>query len=51
MPRAQGCARAARVNLALHIRMNGYVQDERYIAIEHREVRCDCLNLAQFQSR
>ena len=45
--RRSSCRGAARVNLALHMRMNGYVQDERYIAIEHRDVRCDCLNLAQ----
>ena len=24
-----------------------YVQDERYIAIEHMDVRCDCVRLAQ----
>ena len=47
MPRAQGSAGAARVNLALRKGMNGYVQDVRYIAIEHMDVRCDCLNLAQ----
>jgi len=28
-------------------RMNGYVQDERYIAIEHMDVRCDCVSFAQ----
>ena len=28
-------------------RMNGYVQDERYIAIEHMDVRRDCVNFAQ----
>ena len=27
-------------------RMNGYVQDERYIAIEHMDVRRDCVNFA-----
>ena len=27
--------------------MNGYVQDERYIAIEHMDVRRDCVNFAQ----
>ena len=27
--------------------MNGYVQDERYIAIEHMDVRRDCVSLAQ----
>ena len=25
----------------------GYVQDERYIAIEHRDVRRDCVSFAQ----
>ena len=28
-------------------RMNGYVQDERYIAGEHMDVRRDCVNFAQ----
>ena len=28
-------------------RMNGYVQDERYIAIEHMDVRRDCVSFAQ----
>ena len=28
-------------------RMNGYVQDERYIAGEHMDVRRDCVSLAQ----
>ena len=28
-------------------RSRGYVQDERYIAIEHRDVRRDCVNFAQ----
>ena len=27
--------------------MNGYVQDERYIAIEHMDVRRDCVSFAQ----
>jgi len=27
-------------------RMNGYVQDERYIAKEHMDVRRDCVNCA-----
>ena len=27
-------------------RMNGYVQDERYIAREHMDVRRDCFKLA-----
>jgi len=26
--------------------MNGYVQDERYIAKEHMDVRRDCVNYA-----
>ena len=26
---------------------NGYVQDERYIAIEHMDVRRDCCSFAQ----
>ena len=47
MPRAQGCAGAACVSLAQRIRTNGYVQDERYIAIEHMDVRRDCVSLAQ----
>jgi len=28
-------------------RMNGYVQDERYIAIEHMDVRRDCVSFAR----
>ena len=44
---AQGCAGAASPKLARHIVMNGYVQDERYIAIEHMDVRRDCVNFAQ----
>ena len=28
-------------------RMNGYVQDERYIAMEHMDVRRDCVSFAQ----
>ena len=43
---AQGCAGAASPKLARHIVMNGYVQDERYIAIEHMDVRRDCVNSA-----
>ena len=30
-------------------RTNGYVQDERYIAIEHMDVRRDCVSFAQCQ--
>ena len=28
----------------------GYVQDERYIAIEHMDVRRDCVNFARVQN-
>ena len=28
-------------------RMNGYVQDERYIAREHMDVRRDCVSFAR----
>jgi len=29
----------------------GYVQDERYIAIEHMDVRRDCLGFARWLAR
>jgi hypothetical protein len=39
MPRAQGCAGVACVRIARHV-------SERYIAIEHMDVRRDCLSFA-----
>ena len=32
-------------------RTNGYVQDERYIASEHRDVRRDCVKFARVLKR
>ena len=40
-------AGAACVNPAQHSIMNGYVQDVRYIAGEHMDVRRDCVRFAQ----
>jgi len=32
------------------MKCNRYVQDERYIAIEHMDVRRDCVNLARLDN-
>ncbi len=49
MPRAQGCAGAACVSIARHmgrVRETG-LGHERYIAIEHMDVRRDCVSFAR----